>query len=126
MVLTCDGPDNGAMDIEAILNHDPRITDLTFDPSKFIETCETVHIHVEAEDPDGDRNVTYVWNLIDAPANAQYELDLVDAQTARFVSLSEGNYTFVVAVCDAFELCGILVFPVHVQANEGLRNDACL
>jgi hypothetical protein len=108
LISQCDTIDNGGLDIVAVLNYSPIITDLIFDPSKFFEVCETIFVWVVAHDPDGDP-LTYYWELIEGPdcALAFYEDHL------SFTVCECADYVIKVTVCDSFGLCAELSFPLH-------------
>ena len=54
LISQCQGPARGGLDVIATINHPPEIDDLTFNPSKFVATCEGTVVCVTASDPDGD------------------------------------------------------------------------
>jgi DNA-binding beta-propeller fold protein YncE len=130
LVSLCDMEDNGALDIIVITNHDPVITGLVFDPSKFILTCEYLEVTVEANDPDGDP-LTYDWEVTSEPAAAIYDFSF-ENETMSLFSRTAGDYEVTVTVCDTVEdaiMCAHLTFPIHVQMsideNQNGVGDEC-
>ena len=54
LISQCQGPARGGLDVIATINHPPQIDDITYEPSKFVATCEGAEVCVTASDPDGD------------------------------------------------------------------------
>lgn len=117
----CDMPDSGAVDIIAGLQHDPTITGLEYGTSKFILTCEHLEIAVQAEDQDGD-DLSYQWEVSGDP-NAQYETQNMDTASMRFLSKTPGTYAGTVTVCDVYDSCASLTFPIYVQMSSDANNN---
>ena len=60
VVSQCEGDPVGAIDVIVAINHPPQIEDFSFEPSKFVLTCEAAQLCVTASDPDGDP-LEFVW-----------------------------------------------------------------
>jgi hypothetical protein len=116
LVSQCEAVDNGGLDIVVIINHEPRILDLVFDPSKFVPTCEELAVTVTAEDPDDDP-LTYSWAITSAPQGANYTSN-PDGDTLYFTARTDGDYEAEVTVCDSLGLCTQLSFPIHVVLSD--------
>ena len=125
LVSHCDMEDTGSVDIVVLTNHDPRILNLVYDPSKFILTCEELWVSVEARDPEDDP-MTYEWEVIAAPVGAIYEFD-PDGSRLHFMSRTAGDYELRVTVCDTVPdpdaMCAWLDFPIHVQISTDNNNN---
>lgn len=63
LVSQCAGPERGAMDTVAALNHPPAIESLHYSPSKFVFECETTEICATAQDSNGDP-MEMVWRQV--------------------------------------------------------------
>lgn len=66
LVSQCVDADNGGLEVISVLNNNPQILDLTFNPSQFVSTCQNVDATLTAQDPDGDA-LNYQWTVTDAP-----------------------------------------------------------
>ena len=115
LISQCDGNPNGGLDVVVGLNDPPLITDLNIGPSKFITTCETASLTVEASDPNGD-SLSYDWEIISGPAGG---LLVESGATAQFTPSAAGDYELKVTVYDATGGSTSLSFPVHVSQAEG-------
>lgn len=60
LISECLGPGRGGLDVVTTLNHPPTLEDLTFEPSKFVSTCNGIEICATAIDPDGDP-LEFAW-----------------------------------------------------------------
>jgi hypothetical protein len=107
----CEGDPTGGLDVVTALNDPPRIDDLVYDPTKFIDTCERAEITVSASDPNGDA-LTYRFELVDGrPGDALEATDNV----ARFSSTRPGKHLVRIEVEDAVGGRTRLEIPVHVS-----------
>lgn len=62
LLSQCDGQESGGLDTIIAFNEAPTITDVTYEPSKFTDTCEPVVVCVEATDPNGDP-MEFEWTV---------------------------------------------------------------
>jgi hypothetical protein len=115
LVSQCEGDPNGGIDVVGVLNGQPLITDLNIGPSKFITTCETASLEVQAEDPNGDA-MSYDWEIISGPGGG---LLIETGATAQFTPDAAGDYELKVTVTDATGASASMTFPVHVSEAEG-------
>jgi hypothetical protein len=106
LVLQCDGGDpTGGLDIIGVLNHAPAITDIVFEPSKFLLRCEEGQVCVTAKDSDGDP-LEFLWTVEPQPPDGLNTMeptvneDGSVTQCAKAVFDTEGSYAFSVIVFD--------------------------
>lgn len=62
LISTCEGQATGGLDTVIAFNEEPTVSDFTYDPSKFVGTCEPVVVCAEATDPNGDP-MEFVWTV---------------------------------------------------------------
>ena len=139
LVSQCDGPENGALDTVAVLNHPPVIDSLTYNPSKFTRCAETVEICATASDADGDP-LEFVWSSNGPEFTVGEAITDGDSvtQCATVTPDEGGTYALDLTVYDLFVEDGELVraedwlqargedeeshddltFPLHVQCDE--------
>ena len=139
LVSQCDGPENGALDTVAVLNHPPVIDSLTYNPSKFTRCAETVEICATASDADGDP-LEFVWSSNGPEFTVGEAITDGDSvtQCATVTPDEGGTYALDLTVYDLFVEDGELVraedwlqargedvesndtlsFPLHVQCEE--------
>ena len=124
IVLTsqCDGNANGALDVVVTLNEPPIITNISIDESKFITTCETATITIDAEDINGDE-LTYDWEQVSGTSGGAFVGG--DDGTATFTPDVAGDYEFKVIVTDALGAQTSLTFPIHVSEADGSCSSEC-
>lgn len=106
LISQCQGPARGGLDVIATVNHPPEIDDLTFEPSKFVSTCEGTEVCITVNDPDGDP-MEIVWSQTDGPACSAPAITSTvvnaDGSMTQCADLRTGDiasYTFDVAVYD--------------------------
>lgn len=116
-VITCSTEQNGGLDIYATVNTQPQIKDLEISPSKFGETCKAITLRVEAEDAEGD-SLDYLWEVVSAPAAADYLLENADEQEAQFQTNTLGDYELKVTVTDDLGASSWLTFPLHIVEDN--------
>lgn len=115
LISQCDGVANGALDVVVALNDPPLITNITIDESKFITTCETATITIEAEDPNNDA-LTYAWEVVSGPSGGILN---GGESTATFTSQVAGDYEIKVTVFDVTGARTSLTFPIHISEADG-------
>ena len=107
LVSQCDGPENGALDAVAALNHPPTIVSMTFEPSKFVFECEMVELCVTAIDPDQDP-LEFEWAKLNG-SNLHDGFTVLSTETSPDGSVTQcvgltprftGGYGFDVTVYD--------------------------
>jgi hypothetical protein len=140
LVSQCEGPERGALDTVAVINHPPTLQTLTYEPSKFTTCGDEVEICATATDPDGDP-IEFDWNFpegVNAEPGAISSNGEATIQCAT-VSADEGaTYQLDLTVYDQFVDAGALVraedwlqergenveshddlqFPLHVQCEQ--------
>lgn len=118
VILTsnCERVDNGAVDIVVITNHNPKITNLNFAPSKFILTCQELNVTATVNDEDGDA-ILVNWEVVEEPGGASFVFQ-PDGSQLFFMSRVEGDYQVKVVACDTLGLCASLTFPIHVSLSS--------
>lgn len=116
-VISCDTAQNGGLDIYATVNTQPVITELEISPSKFGETCKAISLRVEAEDAEGD-GLSYKWEVVSAPAAADYLLENADEEEAAFSTNTMGDYELKVTATDELGLSSYLTFPLHIVEDN--------
>ena len=140
LVSQCDGPERGALDTVAVVNHPPTLDAVTYNPSKFTTCGDTVEICATATDPDGDP-IEFDW---DFPEGLTVEAGPIGSdgetttQCASVIAESGDSYNIDLTVYDLFVEDGELVraedwlqargedeeshddltFPLHVQCDE--------
>ncbi|MBA2660786.1 MAG: hypothetical protein H0U74_00700 [Bradymonadaceae bacterium] len=109
LISQCKGPERGALDTIAALNHPPVIKSLVHDPSKFVFECEKTKICVTASDPNNDP-LQFVWKKIGNTHNLHSGPTVIErheqggqvTECMRVVPLWPDNYEFKVTVYDMF------------------------
>src|SRR5262249_22239142 len=118
--MICNDTGSGGIDIVAILEHPPVITNVQFLPSKFVGACRPATVAVTAFESDGEQ-LSYRWSVTQTPnTDARYNLRTRE-NVARFSADEEGMYQLRVDVTDSAGLQAAMTFPVHISA--GLGND---
>jgi hypothetical protein len=120
LVILCQSPGNGGLDVTVTTNSGPTIIGLTFAPNKYTEPCEPVTVSVTASDSSGGA-LTYVWSVTAEPAGAPGPLPpgvasnlTPTGSTAVFDTTVAGDYTLEVLVTNATGQTASLSFPIHV------------
>jgi hypothetical protein len=122
LISQCQGVANGGLDVVVGLNDPPVINDLDIGPSKFITTCQTAELTVDASDPNGDE-LSYDWSIVSGPAGGVLD---ENGATATFTPGAAGDYELLVTVYDSTGGSTKLSFPVHVsQADQACNTPAC-
>ena len=139
LVSQCDGPERGALDTVAVINHPPTLEALTYNPSKFTTCGDTVEICATATDPDGDpvefdwdfpAGVTATPGAISSDGETTIQCASVSAETGATYDLSLTVYDLFVedgeviraedwlqARGEDVESHDDLSFPLHVQCQ---------
>lgn len=69
LVIQCEGPEVGGLDVVGALNHPPQVNYLSYSPSKFVKQCEGDVVCFVAIDPDSDP-MEIVWSQVSGPTPA--------------------------------------------------------
>lgn len=140
LVSQCEGPERGALDTVAVINHPPTIDAFTYEPSKFTSCGEEVEVCATATDPDGDP-IEFMWDFPDAIRATPGAISSdgnTSTQCATVIADSGDTYFIDVTVFDQFVEDGALVraedwlrergedvdsrdsleVPLHVQCEE--------
>jgi hypothetical protein len=124
LIVESPAADDGELDVIVTLNHAPAITDLAFQPSKFVDACEKLTVTLTVEDPDGD-NLVYDWSY-QSPEGAEVTFD-PSGSSLQFDSTKPGDHSVSVEVCDDLpaesRLCTSQTFPVHVMPGLDADQD---
>jgi hypothetical protein len=119
LAMFCADPGTGGLDVTVTTEHPPVITDLSFDPSKFVRTCQPVIIRVTASDAD-HQTLTYAWQLTQAPPGARALL-VPHVAVAGFISETSGSFAVRVSVSDPGGHTAALEVPVHVVPGPAVQ-----
>jgi hypothetical protein len=140
LVSQCEGPERGALDTVAVINHPPTLDAFTYEPSKFTTCGEEVQVCATATDPDGDP-IEFDWDFpeaINATPGPLSSDGNTSTQCATLIADSGDTYFIDVTVYDQFVEDGALVraedwlqergedvesrdsleVPLHVQCEE--------
>jgi hypothetical protein len=109
LVSQCEGAAGGGVDVTVSLNDPPRITDVTVTDSTYVTVCESAHIAVAAEDPNGDA-LSYGWSVVSGPDGS----NLSDTGANATFSGPVGDYVLRVEVTDAHAAAASFLVTVHV------------
>lgn len=111
LIGQCKGKEAGGLDVFVLFNIPPVITDLSFDPDKFLSYCSTQEICAEFFDPDGDK-VELEWKQVSGipllsgptPIPGSYSYDPGKGISKECVSLVHGGPGTVGLEVKAFDL----------------------
>lgn len=127
LISECLGPGRGGLDVVTTLNHPPTLEDLTFEPSKFVSTCNGIEVCATAIDPDGDP-LEFAWKqtagskIARGPAVTGTTMN-VDGSITQCVVLQTGavgDYEMQVTVYDlAYDADGDLARIEDLLAIQG-------
>lgn len=127
LISECLGPGRGGLDVVTTLNHPPTLEDLTFEPSKFVSTCNGVEVCATAVDPDGDP-LEFTWKqtagskVARGPAVTRTTLNMDESVTQCVVlqTGAVGDYEMQVTVYDlAYDADGALARIEDLLAAQG-------
>ncbi|MFT7625177.1 MAG: streptogramin lyase, partial [Myxococcota bacterium] len=118
LVIECEAPPTGALDVVTVVTTDPWVADVSFDDSKFIVQCEEVTVTVTISGGDGP--LAYTWTVIGTPAGAMYTSSS-DGAEFTFSAETPGEYTIQVTVSDDDDTA-TLTFPIHVGDNPDVEH----
>jgi len=110
LISHCTAESAGGLDVIVALNQPPRISAVSLNPGKFISTCESLAIEVEAEDPNQDE-VSFGFSLSAGSAEARLTSD---GSQASFFGPA-GDYEVLVEATDSHGQSTSLSFPIHVS-----------
>lgn len=71
LVMQCEGPEMGGLDVVGTLNHPPLIDLVVYAPSKFVFVCEPATLCAYASDPDGDP-LEFAWATLGSDFTVLY------------------------------------------------------
>jgi streptogramin lyase len=111
LVSQCKTVQFGGIDVIAALNNQPQILELSYEPGKFVRTCEMAQLTANAYDADGDE-LSYNWTIT-APEGALYESKQAK-NTLFLMSRTAGSYKAKITACDPWMLCADFEFPIHI------------
>jgi hypothetical protein len=112
---------SGGLDVVVTLDHEPVISKIAFNPSKFITTCQSLVIFATAQ-TDDNAPLTYDWSIIGEPTGSSPALTKAGG-VAHFATETPGDYQLRVSATNPAGDTGALQFPVHVSAGGAA---ACL
>ncbi|MBK7828441.1 hypothetical protein [Nannocystis sp.] len=127
LISQCLGPGRGGLDVVTSLNHPPTLEDLTFEPSKFVSTCNGIEVCATATDLDGDP-LEFAWKqtggtkVARGPAVTSTTVN-TDGTVTQCIVLQTGavgDYEMEVTVYDlAYDEDGELVHIEDLLAAQG-------
>ena len=121
LVARCRSTARGGLDVAGRIDHEPEITGVRYDPSKYLAPCQRLAITVTARDPDGDPLV-HRFSLVEPPPPAPAGVTFESAgERATFSAAAAGSFAIEAQVCDPAG-CLSLRLPVHVVRTGG---DGC-
>jgi hypothetical protein len=109
------GNASGGLDVVVTLEHQPVISKIAFNPSKFIMACQSLVVVATAQS-DNNATLTYDWSIISEPTGAAPALTKTGS-VAHFATETPGDYQLRVSATDPSGNSGALQFPVHVSAG---------
>jgi hypothetical protein len=112
LTILC-GDANGGLDVVVTVDHNPVITGLTIEPSKFIPVCDQVTVDVAAHGAPG-AVLTYAWAVTTSPPGAVFQLT-PSGPEAVFSPVTPGDYALTVKVSDPAGHSTSLTFPIHAE-----------
>ena len=121
-LIQCTTEQTGALDIFAVINVPPKITEISISPSKFGATCAPITLSASAVEPDGD-GMTFTWQVLGYPQGADYTL-LANGSTAVFTAQMVGDYEIRLTVTDDLGASHWLDFPLHI-VEVGAAGETC-
>jgi serine protease len=127
LLVPCQAESNGALDVVLGVTEGPSMRGIELDPGKFIQPCERVFIEARAASGANDQEdapLSYLWEILEAPAGADYELRQATSRTVSFATVTEGDYLVRVTVSDSEGLSATMTLPLHVNGPAGLGNPA--
>lgn len=110
LVSQCQGDPTGGLEVGVALNDPPQITAVTVTDSTFITVCESAHVAVEAEDPNGDA-LSYGWSLVSGPDGGS----LRPSDDMATFSGPPGEYVIRVTATDVHTAEASFLLPIHVS-----------
>lgn len=116
LVMICSDQGSGAIDVTGILAHQPVLTNLIVQPSKYVKTCERVSMQAVARTLDPGP-LRYTWTVVSAPVAASGYALRGKGPFSAFVSTAPGAFIVRVEVQDLAGLGAALTFPIYV--NQG-------
>jgi hypothetical protein len=114
LAMLC-GNASGGLDVVVTLNHQPVISKIAFNPSKFITTCQSLVVIATAQ-TDDNVPLTYDWSIVGGPTGSAPALTKA-GNVAHFATEMAGDYQLRVAATNPSGDTGALQFPVHVSAG---------
>lgn len=128
LINQCQGPTPGALDVISALNHPPVLTDVAFDKSKFVRSCNDQVICATAYDPENDP-LKFVWTVTGGPTvSGPFDVtsttnpDGSITQCVRYIPRAPGKVTLDVTVYDLLHNNSAMSTPETFEqwlADEG-------
>ena len=98
LVIECEAPGAGAVDIVTTLNHIPTIDQIVLDPGDTIVQCSTLDFTVETSDLDGD-DVSVSVDVVPPQEGADYGF-VASLSGYKFQPKVSGTWTLIVIASD--------------------------
>lgn len=116
LVIVCEPPPVGALDVIAVVTDGPAVVDISYDPSKFIVKCQETTVTVTTTGTDDV--VTYA--VVTEPAGAVYTLTPT-ATGFTFSAEVPGLYEIEITVT-ANGMTSTFTIPIHVMDDPNLEH----
>ena len=120
LVMICSDQGTGAIDVTGILTHQPVLTNLILQPSKYTTTCERVSMQAVARTVDPGP-LLYSWSVVSAPVPAGAYALRASGATSAFVSTAPGAFTLRVEVRNLAGVSAALTFPIYVSVGSSTQ-----
>ena len=108
--ISCSREQKGGLDAVTYFDIEPQITDLTFNPSKFVDACSDVELSVEVAHHYDDYEVQ--WTVIEGSGHFTGT-----GTTVTYSPYTQGEHTLQVEVINFLGNSSLLSFPVHVLGD---------
>ena len=117
MIIVCDPPPTGALDLIAVVTDGPGVVDISYDPSKFIVKCKEVAVTVTTSGEDV--TVTYVVSVT-PPGGGTYVLTPT-ATGFTFYGEVPGMYEVQITVTNAAGTSTFTI-PIHIVDDPNVEH----
>ena len=116
LVIVCDPPPTGALDLITVVTEGPSVTDISYDPSKFIVQCTEATVTVTTSGED----VTVTYVVITQAAGSTYTLTPTPTGFSFYADVP-GMYEVEITVTNASG-SSTMVIPIHVMDDPNIEH----